>query len=132
MLNRLTKYVVAAGAAIAISTGALARPASADTTSTLNTVLGAAALVGGVVLYNNYQHKRQQARDEQRYGDGHYQRYGDRNRDGDHNGYGNGDRGGYGNGDRGGYGNGDHNGYGNGDHNGWSNNRGHDHGGEGH
>jgi hypothetical protein len=89
-----------------ISTGALALPASADTTSTLNTVLGAAAPVGGGVLYNHYHHKSQQARDER-------------------------DRNGRGQGSGGRDGNGDCNGYHNGDHNGWSNNRGNDPGGDG-
>jgi hypothetical protein len=80
MFARIRHYVVAAGAAAAISTGAFApRPASADTTSTVNTILGAAAVVGGIVLYNNYQHKKQEAQAE-RYGYGRDQRYaGDRN-----------------------------------------------------
>ena len=56
MLNRLSKFIVATGAAASISVGALMpRPASADTTST---ILTAAAAIGAVVLYNNYQHKK--------------------------------------------------------------------------
>jgi hypothetical protein len=56
MFNRLSKFVVATGAAASISAGALMpRPASADTTST---ILTAAAAIGAVVLYNNYQHKK--------------------------------------------------------------------------
>ncbi|MBV9439934.1 MAG: hypothetical protein JOZ24_08100 [Candidatus Eremiobacteraeota bacterium] len=53
-----SKLFVAAGAAAALATSALPRPAVADTTSTLNTALAAAVLVGGIVLYNNYEHKR--------------------------------------------------------------------------
>ena len=56
MLNRLSKLIVATGAAASISAGAfMPRPASADTTST---ILTAAAAIGAVVLYNNYQHKK--------------------------------------------------------------------------
>ncbi|MEA2786435.1 MAG: hypothetical protein QOF71_2539 [Candidatus Eremiobacteraeota bacterium] len=56
MLNRLSKLIVATGAAASISVGAfMPRPASADTTST---ILTAAAAIGAVVLYSNYQHKQ--------------------------------------------------------------------------
>ncbi len=56
MFNRLSKFVVATGAAASISAGALVpRPASADTTST---ILTAAAAIGAVVLYSNYQRKQ--------------------------------------------------------------------------
>jgi hypothetical protein len=61
MFNRLSKLVTATGMAAAVTVGALPKPAAADTQSTINTVLGAAAVVGGLVLYNNYQHKRQAA-----------------------------------------------------------------------
>jgi hypothetical protein len=65
MHNRLSKLAVAAGSAALLSTGALAtapKPASAQiSTGTVNTILGAAALVGGIILYNNYVHKKQQA-----------------------------------------------------------------------
>jgi hypothetical protein len=55
MLNRLSKLVVATGAAASISVGAfMPRPASADTTST---ILTAAAAIGAVVIYNNIQRK---------------------------------------------------------------------------
>ncbi|HEY4440754.1 MAG TPA: hypothetical protein VGN14_09870 [Candidatus Elarobacter sp.] len=58
MIAQLRTFAIAAGAAATIGTGAIIpRPASADTTSTL---LTAAAAVGALVLYNNYQ-KRQQA-----------------------------------------------------------------------
>jgi hypothetical protein len=57
MLNRLSKLIVATGAAASVSVGAfMPRPASADTTSTA--ILTAAAAIGAVVLYNNYQHKQ--------------------------------------------------------------------------
>jgi hypothetical protein len=59
MFAHLRKLAIATGAAATIATGALIpRPASADTTSTL---LTAAAVIGGIVLYNNYQHKQAQA-----------------------------------------------------------------------
>jgi len=47
--------------AAALAVGSVPKPASADTQSTLTTLAGAAALVGGLILYNNYQHKRQAA-----------------------------------------------------------------------
>lgn len=56
MLNRLSKLIVATGAAASVSVGALMpRPASADTTST---ILTAAAAIGAVVLYSNIQRKQ--------------------------------------------------------------------------
>ncbi len=61
MFQRISKLVTASGMAAALTVGALPKPAAADTQSTLNTILGAAALVGGIILYNNYQHKRQAA-----------------------------------------------------------------------
>jgi len=61
MLHRLYTFITAAGLAAALAVGSVPKPAAADTTSTVNTVLGAAALIGGLVLYNNYQHKRQAA-----------------------------------------------------------------------
>jgi len=55
MFTKLSKLVVATGAAASISVGALApRPASADTTST---ILTAAAAIGAIVIYNNIQRK---------------------------------------------------------------------------
>jgi len=59
--KKLSKFAVVTASAAMLSTGALAavpRVASANTTSTL---LTAAAAVGALVLYNNYQHKRQAA-----------------------------------------------------------------------
>jgi hypothetical protein len=61
MLTRLSKFVSAAGMAAAVTVGSIPKPAAADTQSTLNTALAAAAVIGGLVLYNNYQHKRQAA-----------------------------------------------------------------------
>jgi hypothetical protein len=56
MLNRLSKLIVATGAAASVSVGALMpRPASADTTST---ILTAAAAIGAVILYSNIQRKQ--------------------------------------------------------------------------
>jgi hypothetical protein len=56
MLNRISKLIVATGAAASISAGAIApRPASANTTTT---ILTAAAAIGAIVLYNNVQRKQ--------------------------------------------------------------------------
>ncbi|MDB5041832.1 MAG: hypothetical protein JWN27_2558 [Candidatus Eremiobacteraeota bacterium] len=61
MLHRFSKFITAAGMAAALAVGSIPKPATADTQSTLTTLAGAAALVGGLILYNNYQHKRQAA-----------------------------------------------------------------------
>ena len=61
MLQRLSKIVSASGMAAALAVGAMPKPAAADTQSTINTLLGAAAVVGGIILYNNYEHKKQAA-----------------------------------------------------------------------
>ncbi|GEM_PF-755309 len=61
MLQRLSKLVTASGMAAALAVGSIPKPAAADSQSTINTILGAAAIVGGIILYNNYQHKRQAA-----------------------------------------------------------------------
>lgn len=61
MIDNLRTLAVSAAAAAILVTGAAPRPAQADTTSTINTILGAAAVVGGIVLYNNYEHKKQAA-----------------------------------------------------------------------
>ena len=61
MFDSIKKFAVITGSAAMLSTGALAavpKAASADTTSTL---LTAAGIVGALVLYNNYNHKRQAA-----------------------------------------------------------------------
>ncbi len=61
MFHRLSKFITACGMAAALAVGALPKPAAASTQSTLTTAIGAAALIGGLILYNNYQHKRQAA-----------------------------------------------------------------------
>jgi hypothetical protein len=61
MFKHLSKIVTATGMAAALAVGAIPKPAAASTQSTVNTILGAAALVGGIVLYNNYEHKKQAA-----------------------------------------------------------------------
>ena len=62
MFKSISKVAMTLGAVAAISTGTLApRPAVAQSQGTINTLLGAAALVGGIILYNNYVHKRQAA-----------------------------------------------------------------------
>jgi hypothetical protein len=55
-MQGFSKFMLATGAAAAVTTSAMIpRPASADTTSTL---LTAAAAIGAIVLYSNYQHKQ--------------------------------------------------------------------------
>ena len=61
MVERLSKFITAAGMSAALAAGSMPKPAAADTQSTMNTILGAAAVIGGIILYNNYQHKRQAA-----------------------------------------------------------------------
>jgi hypothetical protein len=61
MFNRFAKIAVTAGSAAAIAVSSMPKPASASEGSTLTTILGAAAVAGGIVLYNNYEHKKQQA-----------------------------------------------------------------------
>jgi hypothetical protein len=58
--SRLSQAVVALGAAATLSLSAV-KPAAANTADTTRTLLYAAAAVGAIVLYNNYQHKRQAA-----------------------------------------------------------------------
>lgn len=61
MINRFSKVIIALGLAAAMAVGVVPKPAQANAQQTLNTALGAAALIGGLILYNNYQHKRQAA-----------------------------------------------------------------------
>jgi hypothetical protein len=64
MLDRLSKFGLTLGSAAIVATGALdfaPAPAAAQSTGTINTILGAAAVIGGIILYNNYQHKKQAA-----------------------------------------------------------------------
>jgi len=60
-IERLPKIAVASLAAVAISMSAIPKPAQAQSQGTINTILGAVAAVGGIILYNNYVHKRQAA-----------------------------------------------------------------------
>jgi hypothetical protein len=60
MLGNISKFFVAAGAAATIATGALIpAPAAASTQDTINTILDAAAIVGGIVLYNDFAQEQQ-------------------------------------------------------------------------
>ncbi|HEX3467384.1 MAG TPA: hypothetical protein VHT05_04830 [Candidatus Elarobacter sp.] len=63
MFKHLSKIVTATGMAAALAVGAIPKPAAASTQSTVNTILGAAAVIGGIILYNNYEHKQQAAND---------------------------------------------------------------------
>ena len=59
--SRFTRAFVAAGAAATMSLSSVPKTAAASTADTTRTLLYAAAAVGAIVLYNNYQHKRQAA-----------------------------------------------------------------------
>lgn len=60
MTNTLRNLTVGLALGGVLATGAVApRPAAANTATTL--AIGAAALIGGLILYNNYQHKKQAA-----------------------------------------------------------------------
>ena len=62
MLKSISKLAMTIGTAAAISMGTVApRPVAAQSQGTINTLLGAAALIGGIILYNNYVHKKQAA-----------------------------------------------------------------------
>jgi hypothetical protein len=61
MIKKIRNFGLSLAAAATFASGAAPRPASADTASTLTTIGAAAAVIGGVILYNNYQHKRQAA-----------------------------------------------------------------------
>ena len=61
MFQRITRATLALGITASLLAGPLARPAAASTGSTYTIVEGALALIGGIILYNNYQHKRQAA-----------------------------------------------------------------------
>jgi hypothetical protein len=52
---------LAVAMASSLAAGALARPAVASEGSTWTMIGAAAALIGGIILYNNYEHKRQAA-----------------------------------------------------------------------
>lgn len=59
--SKIRTAAVTAGSAAILATGAMPKPAAAQSQGTINTILGAAALTAGVILYNNYQHKKQAA-----------------------------------------------------------------------
>ena len=61
MRQQFSKIALAFAIASSLAVGPLARPAAASTGSTWTIIGSAAALVGGIVLYNNYIHKKQAA-----------------------------------------------------------------------
>lgn len=61
MLQRLSRVTLAFAIATSLAAGPLARPAFASTGSTYTLIEAGLALVGGIILYNNYQHKKQAA-----------------------------------------------------------------------
>ncbi len=61
MRQRLSRTALAVAMASTLAAGPLARPAVASEGSTWTIIGAAAALIGGIVLYNNYEHKRQAA-----------------------------------------------------------------------
>lgn len=61
MLDKLKKIAMITGSAAMLSTGALAAVPKVASASTTSTLLTAAGVLGALVLYNNYQHKRQAA-----------------------------------------------------------------------
>ncbi len=62
MLQRLSKGIVACAIAASLTVAPMfARPAAASTGSTYTLIEAGLALIGGIILYNNYQHKRQAA-----------------------------------------------------------------------
>ena len=61
MFTTLQKIIGTTAIAATLTLSGLPKPAAASTTGTINTILGAAAVVGGAVLYTNYEHKKQAA-----------------------------------------------------------------------
>jgi hypothetical protein len=61
MLQRLWKTTLAFAITASLVAAPLARPAAASTGSTYTLIEAGLALIGGIILYNNYQHKRQAA-----------------------------------------------------------------------
>ena len=61
MLQRFSKAALAFAIATSLAAGPLTRPALASTGSTYTLIEAGLALVGGIILYNNYQHKKQAA-----------------------------------------------------------------------
>jgi hypothetical protein len=60
-LKQIRTFGLSLAAAAVFATGSAPRPAAANTTSTITTIAGVAAVIGGIILYNNYQHKQQAA-----------------------------------------------------------------------
>ena len=61
MLRRLSSITLTLAMTASLVAAPLARPAAASTGSTWTIIESAAALIGGIILYNNYMHKRQAA-----------------------------------------------------------------------
>jgi hypothetical protein len=61
MLQRFSRVILALAVTASLVAGPLARTASASTGSTYTMIESALALIGGIILYNNYEHKRQAA-----------------------------------------------------------------------
>src|SRR5579884_3504633 len=63
MLQRISKGLLALAITASLALGAFAKPAPAvaSTGSTYTIIESALALIGGIILYNNYEHKRQAA-----------------------------------------------------------------------
>lgn len=61
MLQHLSKATMTLAIAASLAAGPLAQPAAASTGSTYTLIESGLALIGGIILYNNYQHKKQAA-----------------------------------------------------------------------
>lgn len=61
MLQRFSRMAAAVAIAASLTAGPLSQPAAASTGSTYTMIEAGLALIGGIILYNNYQHKRQAA-----------------------------------------------------------------------
>lgn len=61
MLQRFSRMMLGLAIAASLAVGPLSSPAQASTGSTYTMIEAAAALIGGIILYNNYQHKKQAA-----------------------------------------------------------------------
>lgn len=61
MLQRFSRMAAASAIAASLIAAPLAQPAAASVGSTYTIIEAGLALIGGIILYNNYQHKRQAA-----------------------------------------------------------------------
>ena len=61
MPKSFSKLAMTLATAAVLVTSVPRQPAVAQSQGTVNTLLGVAAVVGGIILYNNYVHKRQTA-----------------------------------------------------------------------